>query len=166
MPLGRISGHSFGIEEFARRLFRTGIVESVYPERGLVRVFFEDQGDMEHQGMRSWEFQVLQRKTLKDKDYWMPDVGEHVVCLQLPYGSSEGFVVGAFYSDVDVPPVSSQSKRHVSFSDGSWVEYDTETHKMRVQVKGEVFLESAVKIIIRAPEIELLEGAPQEEIQP
>lgn len=163
MPLGRISGHSFGIEEFARRLFRTGIVESVYPETGKVRVTFEDQGS---EGVRSWEFQVLQRKTLKDKDYWMPDVGEHVVCLQLPYGPSEGFIVGSFYSTEDTPPVRTQSKRHISFADGSWVEHDTATHSMRVKSVGNVTLESSVKVTVRAPIIELRDGTPSEEIQP
>jgi len=150
------------VDEFARRLFRTGVVESVYPETGKVRVTFEDQGA---EGVRSWEFQVLQRKTLRDKDYWMPDIGEHVVCLQLPYGPSEGFIVGAFYSTEDIPPVKTQSKRHVSFSDGSWVEHDTATHSMRVKSVGNVVLESDVKVTIRAPIIELKDGTPSEEIQ-
>ena len=80
-------------------MIRIGIVTQVYDDRATVRVQFPDDDEEV-----SWEFPVLQRKTLKDKDYWLPDIGEHVVVVMLPYGQEQGFVIGAIYSDVEKPP--------------------------------------------------------------
>lgn len=150
MPLGKSQGIRNAIEEFARRVIRVGAVESV-ASGGRVRVAFPDQGE---DGLRTWEFQVLHHRAGADAFYWMPEVGEHVVCLTLPYGSSEGFVVGSYYGS---PPVSSTSKAHVEWSDGTWIQYDKSSRKLRIQCMGDVIIESGTKILLRAP---LVRGAP------
>ena len=113
-------------------IIRIGIVTQVYEDKATVRVKFPDDDEEV-----SWEFPVLQRKTLKDKDYWLPDIGEHVVVIMLPYGQEQGFVLGAFYSEVDKPPVKDKNKRRIEFEDGSFVEYDRKEHKLTVGIKGE-----------------------------
>ena len=54
------------------------------------------------------ELFVLQRGTHASKDYWLPAVGDQVLCIMLPNfsgrGTCDGFVLGAFYSSVDAPP--------------------------------------------------------------
>ena len=121
------------LRETVMRLLRVGVVTSTYPERATVRVRFGDQEDVV-----TWEMPVLYAKTHQDRVYHMPDVGEHVVTLSLPYGSSQGFVMGAIYSQADQPPVVSQDKWHVDFKDGSWMEYDRSTHTWSGHIKGAV----------------------------
>ncbi len=113
-------------------LIRPAIVVTRYPERGTVRVKMVDVDDMV-----SSELPVIFRKTHKDKDYWMPDVGEHVVCLFSGQGLEQGFVLGAIYSEADVVPVSSNDKWHKRFEDGTVIEYDRAAHKLTVDVKGD-----------------------------
>ncbi|OMH40215.1 phage baseplate assembly protein V [Desulfurobacterium indicum] len=114
-------------------VIRVGIVTQVYDDRATVRVQFPDDDEEV-----SWEFPVLQRKTLKDKDYWLPDIGEQVVVVMLPYGQEQGFVIGAIYSEAEKPPESSKGKKVVVFEDGTRIEYDRKNHKLFLDVKGEV----------------------------
>ena len=152
-------------------VIRIGIVTQVYDDRATVRVQFPDD-DKEV----SWEFPVLQRKTLKDKDYWLPDVGEHVVVVMLPYGQEQGFVIGAIYSDAEKPPESTRDKRVIVFEDGTRIEYDRKSHKLYADVKGDVevkvsgeltaevkenvLIKSSTQVTIQAPKINLQNNSP------
>lgn len=62
-----------------------GRVSAVYPEKNTARVYREDTDSV------TGELQILKRR-----DDWFPAVGDHVVCLFLPYGSSNGFILGDF----------------------------------------------------------------------
>lgn len=106
---------------------RVGVVSSLNPKNGTVRVEFSD-ADHDGTALVSDELPVLTRKSLKDKSYWMPDVGEHVLCQFLPFGLRQGFVVSAFYSGADEVPVADPDVRHVIFKDGSWFQYDRKKH--------------------------------------
>lgn len=113
---------------------KIGIVTAADPVTCKVRVQFQDQDGM----VTDW-LPVMQKKTLKDKGYWMPDLNEHVVCL-MDENEEFGVVIGAIYSDADAPPVGSQDKYHVKFQDGTTVEYDRASHKLKADVKGDVEL--------------------------
>lgn len=125
-----------GLHEALAQSIRVGVVVSTNPDAATVRARFQDAD-----GLISYDLRVLQHKTCKDKAYWMPDIGEHVLCLCLPHGHEQGFVVGAFYSQADATPVQSQDKRHVLFEDGTWLEYDRQEHKLTGCVEGDVELE-------------------------
>lgn len=56
-----------------------GNVSSLNPAQGTVRVTRPDKGDKVTSDMA-----VLQRGTKDSKDYWMPAVGDQVLCMQLP----------------------------------------------------------------------------------
>ncbi len=105
-------------------LVRIGVVTQSFPDRGTVKVHLTDVDDE-----ISYELPVVYRKTLNDKDYWMPDIGEHVVCLFSGQGLEQGFILGAIYSDADAVPVSSQDKWHKTFEDGTVIEYDRAAHQ-------------------------------------
>lgn len=120
------------MDNIIKNLIKVGRVSSVDPATATARVVFEDQGVV------SYNLPVLQHQTLKNKDYCLPDVGEHVVCLFLPTGNAEGFVIGAVYSDEDLPPVSSQDKRVIRFEDGTVIEYDRVSHILTISVVGPV----------------------------
>ena len=80
-------------------LIRVGEVSEIHPERGTARVVFDDDD-----GVVSYELAVLQRNTFDTKDFHSVNVGEDVLCLFLPNGASDGFIVGSFYAgEIDLP---------------------------------------------------------------
>jgi len=123
------------LEEKMDRLVRVGVVTQVYPEKGSVRVMLPDADEEV-----SYELPVLVRKTLRDKDYWLPDVGEHVVCVFLPIGVEQGFVIGAFYSEKDKVPISSKDVKMVEFEDGAYAKYNRKEKKLKVYTSGDVYV--------------------------
>lgn len=109
-------------------MYRRAIVEAVDPATARVRVRFPDAD-----GMVSWWLEVLQQRTLGDRSYWMPDVGEAVAVL-MDEQDEAGVVLGAIYSSADPPPVASADKRHTVHKDGAVFEYDRATHTWTVAV--------------------------------
>ena len=136
---------------------KVGEVAELFPANCTVRVKFEDRDNF-----ISGELQVLQNKTHKDKNYWMPDLGEQVWCLFLGNGPIAGLVLGATYNAEDLPPGNSEGKKVVEFSDGTRFEYDRNEHKLDIDVKnggtlnlkisGNVTLETEGNINFKAAE--------------
>lgn len=116
-------------EEFQRDLIKVGEVSSVDYENGTARVVFDDE-----EGYVSNDLQVIQKNTIENQDYWMPDVGEDVLCLFIPNGEEDGFILGSFYADEIKPPKSGENKRYVKFKDEAEVEYDWSTHKLTIVI--------------------------------
>jgi len=135
------------LQAAVNQIIRQGIVTSVYPDRGTVRVKLPDSG-----GIVSKELAVLFQKTQDNKDYDMPDIGEQVVCLFLPNGMEQGYVIGSPYSTVDKVPVTDADKKHYSFKDETWFEYDRKTHKFKVFIKGTIDIHADGKITIDSGE--------------
>lgn len=111
-------------------MLKFGVVVQTDPGKGKVRVRFED-----HDGLVSHWLPVVKGKTLRDKEYWMPDLNEQVACL-MDENFEAGVVLGAVYSDADPVPVASQDKFHVRFDDGTTIEYDRAQHKLSAHVVG------------------------------
>ena len=76
----------------------------------------------------SASFRVLQQGTHGAKSFWMPAVGDQVVCLQLPNfsgkGTGEGFVLGSVYSTADPSEESNPKARSFTAADGTFTRYD------------------------------------------
>lgn len=106
--------------------FRVGIVSAQNPASVQVRVTFPDRNQMQ-----SWWLGVVVPKSQNDKAYWIPDIGEQVVCLMDEY-DEDGAVLGALYSTVDQPPVNSTDKYHWTMKDGATFEYDRAAHALAV----------------------------------
>ena len=107
-------------------MFRVGLVKQQDIQTARVRVAFPD-----HDQMLSYWLPVLFSKTHNDKAYWIPDVGEQVVCMMDEHDEA-GAVLGAIYSSVDTPPVASSDKYHLLFKDGAIMEYDRAAHALSV----------------------------------
>jgi len=107
---------------------RVGEVVAVYPEKAAARVKFLDMDEE-----TSYELPILYSHTYKDKAFWMPRVGEKVVCLMLDL--TDGFIVGAFYHRENPTPVANANKVTVVFEDGSTVEYDKSAGRLYLDVK-------------------------------
>jgi phage baseplate assembly protein V len=102
--------------------FRVGIVQEQDAQLAKVRVVFRDYDEV-----ASWWLPVLAGKTQDDKFYWMPDIGEQVVCL-MDARDEAGAVLGAIYSSADQTPINSADKLHIRFKDGTSTEYDRAAH--------------------------------------
>jgi len=150
-----------GMESVLRQIIRVGLVASVNDAAGTCRVTLPDAD-----GMQTYDLRVVQRKTHRDKQSILPDVGEHVLCLFLPYGQEQGFVLGAFYSATDLPPVNTRNKAHWTFEDGTVLEYDRKLHKLTASVQGTVEITSTGDITatsgtlvqLEAPEVTVKAG--------
>ena len=102
--------------------FRVGIVQAQDTAHAKVRVVFPDYDEM-----ISWWLPVVFFKTQDDKAYWIPDIGEQVVCL-MDLRDEAGAVLGAIYSTADTPPVNSADKFYLGFKDGARFDYDRVAH--------------------------------------
>jgi len=111
-------------------MLKFGVVTQADPSTCRVRVQYQD-----NEGIQSYWLAVAQRKTLADRDYHMPDVGEHVACL-IDDHNEEGVVLGAIYSAADAAPVDDQDKRHTAFKDGAVFEYDRNKHRLTATLPG------------------------------
>jgi phage baseplate assembly protein V len=118
---------------------KIGIVSAIDPVKCAARVQFPDNDDV-----ISYWLPVVQPKTLKDHFYYMPDVGEQVVCLLDDNGES-GVILGAIYSQADAAPVNNPDKWHVTFEDGTILEYDRKEHKLFADVKGDIEVKATGK---------------------
>jgi phage baseplate assembly protein V len=105
-----------------------GIVTQLDPATPRVRVRFPDR-----QNMQIW-LGMLMPKSQNDKAFWMPDLGEQVVCILDP-SSEEGEVLGARYSTVDTPPPGmTADKLHWTAKDGAIFEYDRSSHALAINL--------------------------------
>ena len=115
---------------------RVGTVVAIYPERGTARVQFK-----ELDGYITYELPVIQRKTHRDKEYWMPDVGEMVVVEFFEDSDVHGVILGAIYNQQDMPPTSTINKHVQVYEDGTRIEYDRQNHKLTIDIpQGEVHI--------------------------
>lgn len=138
------------IEERLNNILRVGTISSANAEEGTVRVLFRDKDSMV-----SYDLPVLVRQTLRNKDYFIPDVGEQVLCVFLPNGMEQGFCLGAMYNAKDKPTISDPNKRRIDFEDGTWIEHDRSNGTTRVHSTGDIVIESESHITLHAPRIDL-----------
>lgn len=106
-------------------MLRFGIVSQIDPINVQARVSFEDDEST------SYWLPVLQTKTLKDKFYAMPDIGEQVACL-MDANSEDGVILGAIYSTEDVPVVTSEKQISLNLENNSLINIDKETNSLNI----------------------------------
>ena len=148
------------LESIVANLFRVGTVSSINEEAATARVTFSDRDNVV-----SYDLPVITKNTLKNKDYWMPDVEEQVLCLFLPIGIETGFIVGGYYDTKTEKPAATGNKRAAEFEDGTRVEYDREAHKLQIDIPetaGTVVINCAGSVTVNSPKIDLGESADLE----
>ena len=99
-------------------MFRVGIVKAQDVQNARLRVTFPDRNQM-----TSWWLPIVVPKSQNDKAYWIPDIGEQVVCLMDEH-DEDGAVLGCIYSSADLTPVQSADKWHLTMKDNATFEYD------------------------------------------
>lgn len=106
-------------------MLRFGIVSQIDPINVQARVSFEDDEST------SFWLPIIQTKTLKDKFYAMPDIGEQVACL-MDENSEDGVILGAIYSTEDVSTTQSEKQLSINLEDGSYINADKENQTLTV----------------------------------
>lgn len=106
-------------------MLRFGIVSQINPVLAQARVNFGDDEST------SFWLPILQTKTLKDKFYSIPDVGEQVACL-MDENSEDGVILGAIYSTEDVPVVTSEKQISLNLENNALINIDKETNTLTI----------------------------------
>ena len=113
--------------------FKNGIVEESKPGWAIIR--FPDIDDL----LTQW-LPVVHSKTQDDKQFWTLDVGEQVKCL-MDDRLEDGCILGAIYSEVDVPPTEDPDEYGVTFKDGAWFSYNRRTGLFTALIIGDAVIE-------------------------
>ena len=115
------------MDNMTKNMIRSGRVSSIDPKTGTARVTFADKDDLV-----SADLPLLVQNSLKNKDYHMMDIGESVVCLFLPNGLNQGFILGAHYNEKDEVPIGDPDVRMVKFDDGTTLTVDRKRHVVKI----------------------------------
>lgn len=152
------------------QIVRVGMVTARDP--GTMRLQVQCPDTVSGALVTEW-LQTLTPRAKEDAQYDLPDVGDQVLCLFLPHGLEQGFVLGCMYASATTgaPPVSDGDKWHRTFKDGTTLEYDRNTNTLaakiagsgvvnleaegpvNVKAKGPISLESSETITLKAPSI-------------
>ena len=106
-------------------MLRFGIVSQINPVLAQARVNFADDEST------SYWLPIIQSKTMKDKFFVMPDIGEEVACL-MDENSEDGVILGAIYSSVDLPAVTSEKQISLNLENSSLINIDKETNTLTI----------------------------------
>jgi len=139
------------------QLVRVGVVSSIDESAVTARVTFDDQDDL-----TSYNLSVVVKNTDKNADYWMPDIDEQVVCLFLPLGVQQGWILGSFYDETHKPPSNTADRRVVRFGNGTTVANDRANNLFSLDAQGDVVVTATGTVTIKAPKVII--DAPETEI--
>ncbi len=121
------------IKNILENIIRVGRVSSTNATKSTVRVYWPDRDNMV-----SDDLLIINRGSLRVKDYWIPDIGEQVVCIMLPNGKNAGYCIGSIFSDDAPPQISNVNSRRLDFPDGTYIEYDKKSHNLTINCVGEI----------------------------
>jgi phage baseplate assembly protein V len=109
-----------GRDSEIRNMLRHGKVTQVLCDKTqvCVRVQYLDKD-----GLISKPLPVKQFGSRSTSSFWCPKVGDDVSVTMLPNGDEDGFVDGSFYNTGNPPPITDPNTRHITFADGTIIEY-------------------------------------------
>jgi len=112
-------------------MYRLGTVSQVDAATCRAKV------QLEELETETYWLEVLQRNTLTNRDYHMPDVGELVAVL-LDNRDEAGCILGAIYTGENKPTDPSADIRRVVFGDDTLVEYNRAESKLTISASGDL----------------------------
>ncbi len=130
-------------------VLRTGKVTDFDAKTLRARVLFPDLAVVSH-----W-LPVMKINSLNTKDTSYLDEGEHVICLMSGTGIEAGYVLGAIFDDKNLPAIQNKDIRSVKFDDGTTITYNRNTHKLTVNVSGDIEVVAEGHIKFTAERIDL-----------
>lgn len=127
----------YRLAELERRLanvVRTGVIAEADYSAARVRVqYAEDEND--EPVTTAW-LPWVTRRAGAAIEWWAPEVGEQVTILSPSGELTQGVVLPAMFSTAHPAPSSDPKVRRTNYGDGSFVEYDENTHTMTVTVNS------------------------------
>lgn len=139
---------------FIKNIIRIGRVSSIDVNTNTVRVAFSDKDDLV-----SGNLMIVNRGSMVDKDYWIPDIDEQVLCLMQPNASgkglNDGFILGSFFSAEDPQQESSADVRAVKFSDGTVVKHDRKTGNLTINATGDISIIAGGAVTIKGAVVKI-----------
>ena len=122
-------------ERALRGMLRTGTVASVNVANNTARVKFDDKD-----GIASPELHILHRCSGKNKDYWVPDIGDQVLCIfnNNDKNFSTGWIMGSYFTDTQPPQVQSEDIMRLDFAGGSFIEVDRAAGSLKINFTGPI----------------------------
>ncbi len=133
-----------------KNIFRVGLVSSVNGATCSARVTFPDKDDLDGKGLVSYELPIITIGSNGTLGYWVPEVGTQVLCVFLPNpsgnGLKDGFILGAFYSELNPPEETNPNVRCLKVPDGSYIRFDG---------KGNIEIHATKNLILTGTRIDL-----------
>ena len=126
-------------------IMRFGYVSDFDPKRYMARIIFPDKDNL----VSDW-LPVLVHNSNFNKDENPLAINEHVLCIMSGNGIESGAVLGSIYDNDNAPLCGNSFIRIINFGDGTKLQYDTDSHELLIDCKGEVKIESAEKIVLNA----------------
>lgn len=113
---------------------------------------------------------VKQPGSKSNQSFWCPDVGDDVsVCFPPNAENGDGFVDGSFYNTGNPPPPNpldvnekgepqplNHRTKHVTYKDGSYMQFDPNKSKTTVNTKGPVDITTSGTVTITAGRIVII----------
>lgn len=116
-------------------MFKVGKVTAIDEKKCKVRVIFQ-----ENDLISAW-LPIVSRGSYKTKDYWIPDIDEQVLVGYTE--EKEGFILGAFFSDEDEPPIEDKDRRHIALEGGTTIDYNKKNGEITINCAGAVNITAA-----------------------
>ena len=139
---------------FIKNIIRIGRVSSIDVNTNTARVAFSDKDDLV-----SGNLMIVNRGSMVDKDYWIPDIDEQVLCLMMPnksgLGLNEGFILGSFFSAEDAPQERSADVRAVKFGDGTVIKHDRSTGNFTINSTGDIDIIAGGTVTIKGATVNI-----------
>ena len=130
-------------------MIRYGTVSSIFPEKGTIKVTFEDID------IPSVEIPVLQGRTEGTKHYSFPKIGEVGICV-FPENTFNGFYLGSGYDEATPVPAGAGAGVEITvFNDGTIISYDENNSKLYINCKNQIEI-VAQSIKIKCPKTKIV----------
>ncbi len=125
------------LKRIVRSMIRKGTVCAVDPKTMSVKVEFSEKDSLP-----SPFLPVLCQGAGGNKCYWLPDIGDQVVCLYEANdkNASSGWVLGTYFTEAHPPQVADVEIRRLDFGDGSFMEFNRSNGSLTIQCTGNIVI--------------------------
>lgn len=122
-------------------LLRVGIVDDIDEKKGMVRVTFPDRDNL-----------VVSELSMLSFEQNYPNIKDTVLCLFLPNGIQEGFCLGRYFSEMNLPPILDRDYFVKEIDESLTIKYHKPTKELTIDAPGGVTLNAIGKIVLNAPQ--------------
>lgn len=136
------------------------VVDRMVDETGIFcRVQWLDK-----QNLVSRPLPVKQHGSRGTSAMYCPKIGDDVSVTMLPNSDGgEGFIDGSFYTTSNPPPITDLDTRHITFADGTVIEYAEGNSTLKVDSRGPISIkctgvctiEAAGDMLIKTPKLKI-----------